>query len=42
MQVRLPPRGTKIEDLKCKKCGKTRKEQDPKECTDQDCPDKVD
>jgi hypothetical protein len=38
----LPPRGTKVEDLKCKKCKKTRKELDPKNCTDPDCPHKKD
>jgi len=36
--MKLPPRGVKVEDLKCKKCGKTQKECKPKDCTDPDCP----
>jgi len=36
--VQLPPRGTKTEELKCKKCGKTPKECKPKDCTDAECP----
>lgn len=38
--MQLPPRGTKVEDLKCKKCGKTRQECQPETCTDPDCPQK--
>ena len=34
----LPPRGTKVEDLKCKKCGKKQKELNPKDCQDSECP----
>lgn len=33
----LPPRGTKVEDLICKKCGKKRKDKKPKNCNDGNC-----
>jgi hypothetical protein len=36
--MKLPPRGTKVEDLRCPKCKKDQKECKPKDCTDQDCP----
>lgn len=38
--MKLPPAGTKIEDLKCLKCGKTMAECPPDQCQDADCPNK--
>lgn len=38
MKVRLPKRGINVEDLRCKKCGKTIKECNPKDCKDEQCP----
>jgi len=37
---KLPPRGTKVADLKCPKCQKTMAECAPKDCTDEGCPQK--
>jgi len=41
MRISLPPRGTKVEDLRCKKCKKKRSECAPKDCLDEDCPNKT-
>lgn len=38
--MRLPPRGTSVDELICTKCGKTLGECKPKDCTDPDCPNK--
>lgn len=38
--MKLPPRGTNIDDLKCKKCGKKMSECKPKDCLEPDCPQK--
>lgn len=36
----LPRQGTLLDDLKCKKCGKTFKECPPAMCQDPECPNK--
>ena len=37
---KLPPKGTKVVDLKCPKCKKKFSECKPKDCTDENCPQK--
>lgn len=36
----LPPRGTKVDKLRCPKCKKTIQECPPSQCTDPECPNK--
>ena len=36
--MKLPKRGIKVEDLKCKECQKTVKECAPKDCENPKCP----
>ena len=39
--MKLPPAGTKVEDLRCPNCGCTQKEKLPKDCKNKECPYKV-
>ena len=41
MKMKLPPRGTKITDLICKKCGKKFTEIDADKCEEKDCPQRI-